>query len=640
MHYYEVWVRSHRYRKTAALTYSADRRLQPGQLVIVPLQRDQVPAIVYQEVTKPSFPVKPVADISNLPPLPPQSLRLYRWLQQYYPAPVGPLTQLFVPAKLPTEPATSPARPRSSITTPPLTNEQSAAVTALAKPGGYLLHGRTGSGKTHVYAARAQQTLQAGRSVLLLSPEISLSPQLAANFQRLLSTTVVIFHSKMTVKERRTAWVQMLTSQQPLVVVGTRSALFAPIANLGLLILDEFHEPAYKQEQQPYYYAPRVAAQLANLHQATLIFGSATPTVSDYFLAQQKQRPIVALRSLATSQSANVQQVVVDLRDRQQFTASPYLSNNLIEAVRASLANGEQALLYLNRRGTARLVLCQHCGWQAACPHCDLPLTYHGDRHQLLCHTCGYHASPPATCPSCDQPDVIFRSAGTKTIVQEAARLFPEARLMRFDTDNTKAERFEQHYQAVRAGNIDILVGTQLLAKGLDLPRLSTLGIILADSSLAIPDFTAQERTYQLIQQVLGRVGRGHTQQATAVIQTYDPANSTIRYALDNDWPAFYEAELAERRQFAFPPYRHLLKLSCQRASANRAEQTCRALKQELLARYPVEVDGPAPAFHEKQQGKYSWQLVVKAKQRSVLTDIIPTLPASWSYDIDPINLL
>jgi primosomal protein N' (replication factor Y) len=313
-----------------------------------------------------------------------------------------------------------------------------------------------------------------------------------------------------------------------------------------------------------------------------------------------------------------------------------------VKAVEQALRRGEQSLLYLNLRGTARVILCQQCGWQALCPNCDLPLTYHADKHQLLCHTCGHRETSPTRCPNCGNTEIVFKSAGTKSIIDEVQRLFPQAVIRRFDADNAKAERLDQNFRELVSGKIDIIVGTQMLAKGLDLPKLSTLGVIAADSGLSIPDFSAQERTFQLLQQVIGRIGRGHTEHATAIIQTYDPASEIIRSVLKDDWRTFYEKQLAERRQFNFPPFCHLMKLAVKRSSPSSAEKAAADYATRLTVQFgnTLQVDGPAPAFREKQAGKYEWQLVLRAKQRSLLLQVIDDLPSGWTYDIDPINLL
>ncbi|HMH30924.1 MAG TPA: primosomal protein N' [Methylomirabilota bacterium] len=644
MHYYFVWVRSNRYHGQDALTYSSDKRLSSGSVVEVELQKEVVMGVVTGTTTKPRFQTKPITNILDLPPIPAHLLRLALWVKDYYPAPLGILTQQLLPASLSqkrldnSELAGLPESDLSNL--PPLTKEQTAAIEAMTERDTYLLHGTTGSGKTRLYIEMAIKSIAAGKSAIILTPEISLTTQLAGVFRQVFGDRVIVMHSQQAPGERQQAWLDCLRCTEPLIVIGPRSALFSPVPKLGLIVLDESHESAYKQEQAPQYQAGRVASYLAGIAHASLVLGSATPSISDYYLAEQKNKPIIKLSALAQpNDHAKAKITVVDRKDHSLFSRSPFLSLELIKAVETALARGEQSLLYLNRRGTARMVMCQNCGWQATCPHCDVPLTYHGDHHELRCHSCSYHAKSPTTCPECDHTDVIYKTAGTKAIVTEVERLFPNAGVARFDTDNAKADRFEQHYDSIREGKVDILVGTQLLAKGLDLPKLSTLGIILADTSLYMPDFSAQERTFQLISQVLGRIGRGHVA-GQAIIQTYHPDHLVLKAAIDNDYQSFYKTELESRQQFMFPPYCYLLKLTARRATIKSAQAAADKLKEELEGSYKVRVEGPAPSFYERLQNKYQWQLVVKAKDRAELLKIIRNLPANWSYDIDPMDLL
>jgi len=331
---------------------------------------------------------------------------------------------------------------------------------------------------------------------------------------------------------------------------------------------------------------------------------------------------------------------VVDLKDRSSFSKSPYLSNELLAAIAETLHKCEQSLIFLNRRGTARVVFCDKCGWQAACPHCDLPLVYHGDTHVMRCHSCDYKAPSPTSCPNCHNASVVFKSIGTKAVASEIERLFPAARVMRFDTDNKKEERIEQHYDSVHKGEVDVIVGTQTLAKGLDLPHLGLVGVVVADTGLYFPDFSAQERTYQLLAQVLGRVGRGH-RAGQAIIQTYTPESPLLNAILAKDWEGFYATEIAERKAFRFPPFCYVLKLTVRRASSDTAANAATAFVQTLEAtQRGIVIEGPAPAFHEKVQNKYAWQIIIKASNRQRLVQIIRGLPSGWSYDIDPMNLL
>jgi primosomal protein N' (replication factor Y) len=346
------------------------------------------------------------------------------------------------------------------------------------------------------------------------------------------------------------------------------------------------------------------------------------------------------MHSLAKQTNTSNDITVVDMRQSELFSRNRLLSNVLLDHITTALQRGEQSLVYLNRRGTANIVLCNACGWQSLCPNCDLALTYHGDAHELRCHICGHIAPLPTSCPVCDNAEILLKSVGTKAIVDILTKLFPTARIQRFDTDARKSERLEQHLDDLAAGSADIIVGTQMVGKGLDLPKLSVVGVVNADSSLLIPDYTAAEHTYQLLAQVIGRVGRGH-RAGTVIVQTYDPENMTIQTAIHRQWQEFYESELRERKLFRFPPYTHLLKLQVLRATSTAAEKAATKLVTTIATDYPeVLLEGPAPSFHPRERGQYSWQLLVKSTNRSALVTIIKALPSGWSYDIDPVNLL
>jgi len=644
MRYYLVWVRSIRYRGNDALTYQHDGDLAVGTVVRVPLQKEHVLGVIVGRSKRPKFTTKLIEAVIPNQPLPPQIISLAGWITSFYPSSVGVATSLILPKDIrPRQLAVAVHSKATPPALPPLTTEQSAALQTIDAPDTYILHGRTGSGKTRIYTEIAKRAISASRSVLVLVPEIGLTSQLAANFEERFPGQIVVLHSRQTAVQRQEAWLRIANSAQPLVVIGPRSALFSPLRNIGAIIIDEAHDQAYKQEQAPYYHALRVAAQLRALHGATLLLGSATPSVTDYYVAQQKQKHIITLRQLAKQTGHDKKVTVVDLKDRSQFTRAPHISLPLAEAISTALERGEQAMLYLNRRGTARVALCQQCGWQALCPKCDVPLTYHGDNHTLRCHICGYRTAALTSCPDCSNMTLTFKSVGTKAIVDQIAKLFPEARTLRFDADNLKDDRLETQYDRILNGEVDILVGTQMITKGLDLPKLSTLGVVLADSSLYIPDYTAHEQTYQLLTQVAGRVGRGHLQ-GHVVVQTYQPESPLLQAALHDDWEAFYTSEIRERRKYFFPPFCNILKLSCRRATSTSAEKAATAFAGHIESLgIAAQVEGPAPAFHEKVEGKYEWQLIIKTRQRSALLRIVSELPkagSGWAYDIDPTNLL
>lgn len=642
MHYMEILVASATYHGDGALTYSYHENLAIGTIVTIPLRNTLTLGIVYKIVSKPRFAAKSVTSRADLPPLPSEMIHLMLWLKAYYPSPFGVITQQFLPKQLPRKPVeVSAFTAMQKNNLPPLTSDQAQALGQITDTGTYILHGETGTGKTRVYIELAKKSLEEGRSSIILTPEIGLTSQLARSFREVFGERVVVIHSQLTDVTRQRLWVYILKQTSPLVIVGPRSALFSPLKRIGFIAIDESHETAYKQDQAPYHHASRVASKLISLHRGILLLGSATPLVSDYYMAKTKRRPIIRMEQTAVqTKSDNKNVSIIDLKDRTKFTRKSHLSDELIAAVNDNLKHKEQTLLFLNRRGTARVIFCEECAWQATCPHCDLPLVYHGDTHSARCHSCDYKSLVPVSCPDCHHASVVFKSIGTKALVDEAIKLFPDARIMRFDTDNQKHERIEQHYDAVVTGDVDIIIGTQTLTKGLDLPRLSLVGVVIADTSLYFPDFSAQERTYQLLRQVIGRVGRGHIS-GRSIIQTYAPDSPLLKSILSKDWDTFYNKEIKERSTFLFPPFCYLLKLTCKRASSSAAEKAAQSLIVKLkTANLRIAIEGPAPSFHEKALGKYQWQIVIKAKDRSQLLNVIGLLPSGWSYDIDPLNLL
>lgn len=643
MNYYLVTPGSGRYHGAEPLTYASDSLLAPGSIVTVPLGSITSLGFVVTAVAKPDFATKPLTPHADIPPIPEQLLRTWNWMRQYYPGPISSHTQLLLPPaapkKLPEDTLLAPHADKSYFDAHPLTQQQAAAQAQIEPRGTHLIHGDTGSGKTRLYMESVREALATGRSSIILTPEISLTSQLARNLRRAFGEGVVVMHSQLTVAARRDLWLQVARTPHPLIVVGPRSALFLPLHDVGLIVLDESHEHAYKQESAPQYHASRVAGVLGAQHKARVLLGSATPPLSDYELARSKHRPIIRLTGSAIESDHKTTIEPVDMRGNENRSKGNF-SRQLLAAIKSSLDASEQSLIFINRRGTARLVLCQQCGWQSTCPRCDIALTYHGDEFQMRCHTCGHQERVPLACPSCNFAEIVMKSVGTKAIVDELQRAFPEARIARFDTDNLTGERFHERYDEVIGNEVDIIVGTQLIAKGLDLPRLTTLGVLNADTSLSIPDFSAGERTYQLIHQLVGRIGRGH-RPGTAIIQTYNPEHPIIKAAAAKDWASYYTYETRERRQYQFPPYAYLLKASCRRASAKSAEaQATKVAGIIKEAKLPVRVDGPAPAFREKVSGKFAWQLVLRSSSRTALLQAAQLLPKDWSHDIDPVNLL
>lgn len=646
MKFYEVIPGDRNYHGHEALTYTAVQVLHVGQIVVVKLRTKSVMGFVVRSVEKPDFEAKPIDSVIEGAVIPSPHVVLFEWMSAYYPGPLGSIASLFIPPALSVKKLKTPNI--SSVQTiisdsVDLTKDQQNTLVRIPghRPGTFFLHGDTGTGKTQVYIELAKQTLAQNKSVLILTPEIGLTPQLIATLGKHFKN-IHLNHSEMTDTKRRETWRSLAIASSPQLLVGPRSSLFMPLRDIGLIVMDEFHDGAYKQEQSPRYRAIRVAAQLSKLHGAQLVLGSATPPIDEYYYAEAKHVPILRMTEKPTkAEEAPVTTTVVDLANKDERTKYPLITTTLLTHIRTTLENREQVLLFLNKRGHARLLLCQACGWHAECERCNLPFTYHADNHSLRCHTCGARASAPNSCPECRSSDIIFRSPGTKAIAESIAKLFPDSRIARFDKDNTKEESFSSNHEDIASGAIDILIGTQLLAKGHDLPNLSLVGILHADNGLQFPDFASEERSYQLLHQLAGRVGRGH-RAGTVVVQTYNPESPSIK-AVDhgNAWLEFYTSQLESRKLFGFPPFSFILKVEVQRAKSTAAEAACISIAEDIRQHFPrVQVVGPSPSFIAKKGGKWNWQLIVKSTSRARLVEIAKSLPARTSFDLDPISLL
>jgi len=643
--YYEVLIASKSFRGEA-LTYSSENDLPPLSVVSIPLRNKSATGFVEKAVKKPGFAAKAIKNRLSERSLPVHCIELARWIADYYTCSLGEALRQFAPA----QPITSgeyqsdePVRPADlkldlSL---PLSKDQKAAIELIkkGKQTTTLLHGDTATGKTRVYLELAKDNLKNGRSIIILTPEIALTAQLE-KVARTLSQPVYVLHSHLSAAARKKIWLAILETNEPVIVIGARSALFVPLRDVGLIVVDEAHEPAYKQDQSPRYHTSRVASRLGELSGARVVLGTATPSVADYYLADVRravvhmsQPAIGRMKGAATSQ-------VTDQKDRSAFSRSKYLSNLLIDEINTTLSAKKQIMIYLNRRGSARLMMCQKCGWQALCPHCDLPLVYHGDEHQARCHTCGRRETPPTACPTCANPDIVYKGIGTKALHDELKRLFGQSKIARFDSDSLRGERLNEQYAKLYSGSVDIIVGTQVLAKGLDLPKLGLVGVISADTAMALPDFSSEERSFQLLYQVAGRVGRGHGP-GKVIVQTYQPESPVISAALSRDYRSFYQYSLVQRKQFRFPPFAYLLKLSVKRATSAGASTAANRLKDQIInQKLPVEVIGPTPAFYGRRGRYHYWQLVAKSKDRKNLVEIARSVPADWRIDLDPINLL
>lgn len=627
-----------------AFTYHSEQELTIGAVVAISVGKKNAVGIVVKAVRKPSFTTKPIEQLIVPKPLPTPLVSLADWLSNYYATHMAVVLQTLLPAGLQKKRREQKAQTHHvhrARTTIVLNSEQQAAISAITEhlDGTLLLHGVPGSGKTQVYIESAKHELASGRSSIVLVPEIALTPQLVAEFTNHFPH-VVVTHSHMSEAERHTAWLEVLGADEPVIIIGPRSALFMPIANLGLIVIDEAHEPSYKQDQSPRYSALRTASVLAKLHkQAKVVLGSATPSISDYYLAEQTKSAIIKLtKSAIATEQPEVE--LIDLRDKALFREHRFLSDALLARMREALQKNQQVLLFHNRRGTAPTTLCSNCGWSALCQACFVPMTLHADKHKLLCHICGREQKVPPNCPECGNPSIVFRGIGTKMIEDEVRKAFPKANIARFDADNAADQTLDKRYQEIYDGDIDIMIGTQILAKGLDVPMLNVVGVLQADNGLHLPDYQAEERVFQLLYQVAGRVGRGkHT--SHVVVQTFLPDHPTIKLALERDYDAFYHQQLKERQRAAFPPFTYLLKLTTSFKTEAGAIRAARAMAVELRSKHPqLTIQGPTPAFYERLHNNYRWQLLLKGKKRAELADVARSMPVGWQADLDAANLL
>lgn len=629
-----------------SLTYQGRPGIVAGSIVETPVGKHTVPGIVLEKVEKPTFETKELGEPLEAGALPPQLIKLHAWIAQYYAAHDVNTWQTILPRGLGKKrrtvksPLLSHDRKRTQIV---LNNQQAQALELIySRPSGTtLLHGVTGSGKTQIYIELAKKTVESGKSVIILVPEIALTSQIIAEFTPHFPD-LVVSHSRQTEAERHLTWRHLLSADSPQVIIGPRSALFSPVRELGLIVIDECHEPSFKQEQTPRYSALRAASMLAQFAGARLVMGSATPPVADYYLAEQTGTPIARLDRPARPDTIEPTVEVIDMTKKNYFTRHAFLSTNLLQAIEKSLLAKHQILIFHNRRGSAPTTLCDNCGWSAICPRCFVPLTLHADTFSLTCHVCNHGERVPTACPECHNASIIHKGIGTKRIEADLKKLFPAAVIARFDGDSETGESVDAQYQKLYDGDIDIIIGTQVIAKGLDLPHLRTVGVVQADSGLSLPDYQSPERVFQLLAQVTGRVGRNE-HKSNVIIQSYQPTHPSVQFGKSQDYLGFYEYAIPERQRAHFPPFSYLLKLTCVYKTEAGAIREANRLARELRPHLPssAKLLGPTPAFYERSRDTYRWQIIVRSPSRTSLLDAIQLVPRErWQVDIDPASLL
>jgi len=514
-------------------------------------------------------------------------------------------------------------------------------------PDVFLLHGVTGSGKTEIYLQSLAEAVSLGKKGIVLVPEIALTPQTIERFASRFPRKVAVLHSQLSLGEQFDEWHRISKGEFD-VVIGSRSAIFAPQPELGLIIIDEEHEWTYKQsDKSPHYHARDVAIKLAELTGAVVVPGSATPGVESFYQAQTGNYHLLKLpERVVPGEGAPLPQVeVVDMRDELKAGNRSIFSRSLSKSINEAVARREQVILFLNRRGGATFIQCRQCGFVLRCRRCEVPLTHHITEDILTCHQCNYKAPVPQVCPNCSSRQMKFLGTGTQKLEQEVRYTFPRASHLRWDSDATDSKSsHEAILRKFRSREAEILIGTQMVAKGLDIPSVTLVGVISADTSLNLPDFRAGERTFQLLSQVAGRAGRG-TAGGKVIIQTFSPEHYCIKAAARHDYVSFYEQEIAYRRQLHNPPftrlalltYAHTNEVQCQRE----AERMKGLLIEESDARGigGIGMIGPAPAFFHRRRGRFRWQLILRGSELSDFLSPIP-FPQGWIIDIDPVSLI
>ena len=519
------------------------------------------------------------------------------------------------------------------------------------RPRTILVQGVTGSGKTEIYLSAVEECLALGKQAVVMVPEISLTPQTIERFAGRFAGKVAVLHSGLSDGQRYDQWWAIKEGRYP-IVVGSRSAVFAPLCNPGLLILDEEHEWTYKQtDAAPRYHARDVAIQMGRLTGAVTLLGSASPDVSSYYQGVRGEYRLHSLPDRLNRQSDGSAKVaplpdveIADMRDELREGNTGIFSRRLESEMDSCLQDGRQAILFLNRRGTASQMQCRSCGYRISCRSCDVPLTYHRAMQRLLCHYCGRRYRMARSCPQCLGYRLSFYGIGTQSVAEETERLFPSARVLRWDRDATRYPReYEATLAAFRNGDADVLIGTQMIAKGLHLPGVTLVGVALADVGLNIPDFKSSERTFQLLCQVAGRAGRGD-ETGKVVFQTYQPENYAIERAAAQDYEGFYTEEMRYRREHNNPPFSRLIRLvhshtnnaTCESRAASLAAELRSAQAESDMAN--VEILGPTPPYPPRLRGRYRWHIVLRGREPRALLDMV-TIPQGWSVDVDPVTL-
>ncbi|MBF2464796.1 primosomal protein N' [Listeria welshimeri] len=516
-----------------------------------------------------------------------------------------------------------------------LPDQQTACwkITAATEQETFLIHGVTGSGKTEIYLQTIEAKLKEGKEAIVLVPEISLTPQMVERFKSRFGSEVAVLHSALSSGEKYDEW-RKIERKEARVVVGARSAVFAPLENLGIIIIDEEHEASYKQEDNPRYHARDVAIWRANKYQCPVVLGSATPSLESFARAKKGVYTLIELPSRVNDR-AMPEVSVVDMREELRKENRTEFSTELLEKIKDRIAKKEQTVLMLNRRGYSSFVMCRDCGYVVECPNCDISLTYHQSSNQMKCHYCGHEERVPQKCPSCEGEHIRYFGTGTQKVEESLTKLIPEARVIRMDVDTTRTKgAHEKLLKSFRNHEADILLGTQMIAKGLDFPDITLVGVLNADTMLHLPDFRASERTFQLLTQVSGRAGR-HERTGEVVVQSYNPEHYSIEFAKKHDFIGFYNHEMQLRKMGSYPPFYYLTMINVSDENEMKAIRTIQEMAQFLRGKLGPDavVLGPVPSTITRIKNKYRYQCIIKYKIEPDLKKELKTLITHYQKD-------
>jgi len=536
--------------------------------------------------------------------------------------------------------------------TPDQQNALDLSKAAIDKPDKpVLIHGVTGSGKTEIYLQAIEYALHQGKDSIVLVPEISLTPQTVERFRaRFQNQQITVLHSNLSAGERHDQWHKIRDGQSH-IVIGARSAVFAPVQALGLIVIDEEHETSYKQDEAPRYNARDIAIMRARFERAAVVLGTATPALESFYNARRGRYALATLPSRVDNKKMPIMRIIDMRQEAIQQKGLYVLSRKLRDAIQARLDKSEQVILFLNRRGYATHAFCPICGYVAKCPNCSVSLTYHRKAAQLLCHLCGYVGGVPKNCPECHDPAIRYAGMGTEKVESAIQKAFPKARVQRMDSDMmTRKTLYREILGAFRVGNIDILVGTQMIAKGLHFPNVTLVGIIYADMALHMPDFRAGERTFQLLVQVAGRAGRGDVE-GEVIVQSFTPHKEAIQFAREHDYVGFFDYELEFRQQTEMPPITRMICVTVKSRQEDKAKFVAEVVAREIqkqTMRLKVLMGGATPAPLAKVQNYYRYQVILRSAQILPLVEALSKVMAATkmpegvtaTVDVDPISLL